>query len=322
MTKADSANATCSVGISIEGMSCASCARRVEKGLSAVPGVVSAAVNFATGGAELVMQQGAPLAPVIGAIDLAGYHARMDTVELSIERMSCASCAARIEKALSAVPGVIEAGVNLATNRATVRVVAGAVGSSDLIQAVEAIGYDASAPSGGNGIPGNEDHVGHDEAAEVLRRDCLHAALLTLPVFTLEMVSHLVPDLHHWLGRQPGAWPLYAQFVLVSLVLFGPGLRFFRSGIPAFLRGAPEMNALVALGAGAAWAYSSVATFSPSVLPVGTANVYFEAAGVIVTLILLGRLLEARARGEAGAAIRALMDLQPKTATLLIDGGT
>ena len=155
-----------------------------------------------------------------------------------------------------------------------------------------------------------------DAALLRLRRDVIVAATLTAPVFLVEMGAHLIPAFHHWLSATLGTWNWVAQFVLVSLVLFGPGLRFFRSGIPAFLRGAPDMNALVALGAGAAWVYSSVATFWPSVLPVGTANVYFEAAGVIVTLILLGRLLEARARGKAGAAIRALMDLQPKRATL------
>ncbi len=103
-------------------------------------------------------------------------------------------------------------------------------------------------------------------------------------------------------------------------MLFGPGMRFFTSGVPALLRGAPEMNALVALGTFAAWAYSSVATFAPQLFPAGTAQVYFELAGVIVTLILLGRLLEARAKGAAGDAIKHLLGLRPETAQVIRDG--
>ena len=120
------------------------------------------------------------------------------------------------------------------------------------------------------------------------------AAILTLPVFILEMGSHLIPAMHHWvmgvLGEQT-SW--YIQFALATVVLFGPGLRFFRKGVPALLRGAPDMNSLVSVGTAAAYGYSVVATFVPEVLPQRTANVYFEAAAVIVTLILLGRALEA-----------------------------
>src|SRR3546814_14876737 len=119
---------------------------------------------------------------------------------------------------------------------------------------------------------------------------------------------------------QEGSW--YLQFALATIVLFGPGLRFFQHGVPALLRGAPDMNSLVALGTGAAWGYSVVATFAPGILPAGTANVYYEAAAIIATLILFGRYHEARANGRTSAAIKRPMGLPPKQARAVPDGGT
>ncbi len=129
------------------------------------------------------------------------------------------------------------------------------------------------------------------------------------------MGTHVIPGLHHFIGATIGmgtSWMI--QFVLTTLVLAFPGLRFYRKGIPALLRGAPDMNSLVAVGTLAAYGYSLVATFAPALLPAGTVNVYFEAAAVIVTLILLGRVLEARAKGRTSDAIRRLVGLQAKTA--------
>jgi heavy metal translocating P-type ATPase len=159
-----------------------------------------------------------------------------------------------------------------------------------------------------------------EEAA--LRRDVLFAAALTLPVFVLEMGSHLFLWVHmavmNSIGMQ-NSW--YIQFALTTVVLLGPGLRFYRKGFPALARLAPDMNSLVAVGTLAAFGYSLVATFAPGVLPPGTQNVYFEAAAVIVTLILLGRLLEARAKGRTSEAIKRLVGLQAKTARVLRNGG-
>src|SRR3546814_3875712 len=117
---------------------------------------------------------------------------------------------------------------------------------------------------------------------------------------------------------EEGSW--YLQFALATIGLFGPGLRFFQHGGPALLRGAPDMNALVALGTGAAWGYSVVATFAPGILPAGTANVYYEAEAIIATLILFGRYLGARAKGRTSEAIRRLMGLQRKAARVVRDG--
>ena len=143
---------------------------------------------------------------------------------------------------------------------------------------------------------------------------------LTLPVFVLEMGSHLIPAVHDLVMNTVGmreSW--YLQFVLTTVVLFWPGLRFYRIGLPALIKGAPDMNSLVAVGTLAAWTYSVVATFAPQLLPPGTVNVYFEAAAVIVTLILLGRYLEARAKGRTSEAIKRLVGLQPKTARVRRD---
>ena len=239
------------------------------------------------------------------------------TFDIAIEGMTCASCVRRVEKAIAATPGVVQAAVNLATERAQVSF-EGPVNLPPVLAAIAKAGYGAHVIE--------DDHAEDPERtarkAEIatLRRDLALAAVLTIPVFLVEMGGHLIPALHHTIQMNLGQWNWYAQFVLISLVLFGPGLRFFVKGIPALLRGAPDMNALVALGAGAAWLFSVVATFLPAALPEGTAYVYYEAAGVIVTLILLGRYLEARAKGETSEAIRKLAGLQAKTALRLRDG--
>ena len=308
------------IHVGIEGMTCASCVRRVEKAIASAPGVVSASVNLATERAEVTFAGKPELGPVLAAVSSAGYEPRAETVELSIKGMTCASCVARIERALRTVPGVTKASVNLATERATVQVVAGTVEAAALEKSVAAAGYEARQilPDAGD----DRERHGHEAEIRMLGRLLALASLLTLPVFVLEMGSHLVPAFHHWVMMTLGEWNWHLQFALTTIVLFGPGLRFFRKGIPALLKGAPDMNALVALGSGAAWAYSIVATFLPGALPVGTANVYYEAAAVIVTLILLGRYLEARAKGRTSEAIKKLVGLQPKTARLVRDGVT
>ncbi|AVJ27933.1 heavy metal translocating P-type ATPase [Achromobacter spanius] len=241
-------------------------------------------------------------------------------LELAIEGMTCASCVKRVEKALSNVPGVAQAQVNLATERARVSFDPSAAEPQALVAAVGKMGYEARP------IAAQDDHAerqsqARDAEAHRLQRAFIAALVLTLPVFALEMGSHLIPAMHHWvldtIGQQ-NSWLL--QFVLTTAVLVWPGRQFFTKGLVALWRRAPEMNSLVALGAGAAWGYSVVATFAPGLLPDAARNVYFEAAAVIVTLILLGRMLEARAKGKTGAAIKRLIGLQPRTARVLRDG--
>ena len=311
------------LSLPVDGMTCASCIGRVERALKAVPGVQTASVNLATERADLTFTGAANPQAAVRAIESAGYAVREETTELAIEEMTCASCVGRVEKALAQVPGVLEANVNLATERARVRHLAGVVVITDLETAVEKAGYKTRRLSATTASADDQDTERRELEARGLRRSLLIAATLTLPVFILEMGSHLVPAMHHWvmqvLGQQT-SW--YLQFVLATLVLFGPGLRFFRKGIPALLRGAPDMNSLVSVGTAAAYGYSVVATFVPEVLPQGTANVYFEAAAVIVSLILLGRTLEARAKGRTSQAIKRLVGLQAKTARVERNGET
>jgi heavy metal translocating P-type ATPase len=239
-------------------------------------------------------------------------------VSLSIEGMTCASCVARVEKALRKVPSVTDASVNLATNRATVDLAGNDDAVPALVEAIKGAGYKATPIEAGHGHHG---HHHHDEDIQVLTRDVIIAAVLTIPVFLFEMSVHFVPGFHEWvMSFMSHQTMLLLSFVPTTLVLFGPGLRFLKVGIPALLKGAPEMNSLVALGTLAAYGYSLVVTFAPQVLPHDAHFAYYEAAAVIVTLILVGRLLEARAKGEAGAAIQRLAGQQAKSARVLRDG--
>lgn len=316
-------NQAARLSLPVEGMTCASCVGRVERALKAVPGVQTATVNLATERADVTFSGVADPQATVSAIESAGYAVREETTELAIEEMTCASCVGRVEKALTQLPGVLSASVNLATERARVRHLAGVISTADLEAAVVQAGYKARRLSAETPNVNDQDTERRENEARGLRRSLLIAGILTLPVFILEMGSHLIPPMHHWvqgvLGEQT-SW--YIQFVLATLVLFGPGLRFFRKGIPALLRGAPDMNSLVSVGTAAAYGYSVVATFIPEVLPKGTANVYFEAAAVIVTLILLGRTLEARAKGRTSQAIKRLVGLQAKTARVERNGDT
>ncbi|WP_035578282.1 heavy metal translocating P-type ATPase [Hyphomonas jannaschiana] len=299
------------LSLPIEGMSCASCVGRVERALKQVRGVLDASVNLATERAEIRISDPDVRAEAIRAIEDAGYAVSSPAVELAIEGMSCASCVGRVKRALKAVPGVTGASVNLATERATIT---GRADIADLVAAVSEAGYQAHAVDPGRHASAGAD-LRKEQERRVLIRDLLLAAGLTLPVFGLEMGSHLIPGFHELIASTIGmtaSWLL--QFVLTTLVLVIPGARFYRKGIPALLRGAPDMNSLVAVGTLAAYTYSLVATFAPALLPEGAVNVYYEAAAVIITLIILGRVLEARAKGRTSEAIQRLIGLRPKTA--------
>jgi Au+-exporting ATPase len=298
-------------------MTCASCVGRVEAALAKVPGVDSVSVNLATERADIRLASPVDRIALIQAVEKVGYDVPAGTVELAVEGMTCASCVGRVEKALKAVPGVTEATVNLATERATVR---GVAAVADLIAAIEKVGYEANPVD--TGAQADEEAAEKKDAERAeLKRDLTLAAVLALPVFVLEMGSHMIPGMHEWVASTIGiqqSW--YLQFVLTLLVLAIPGWRFYEKGFPALFRLGPDMNSLVAVGTAAAFGYSMVATFAPSLLPAGTVNVYYEAAAVIVALILLGRFLEARAKGRTSEAIKRLIGLQAKEAHVLRDG--
>ncbi len=247
-------------------------------------------------------------------------------IDLSIEGMTCASCVLRVEKALTAVPGVSRATVNLATQRAHLVLDPGTSDSADTetgaVAAVRKAGYEATKIQT-HSTPTDTLTSSRALEARHLQNALSLALILTLPVFAMEMGSHLIPAVHEFVHAHIGmqrSWVL--QSILTTLVLLGPGRVFFTKGLPALWHLSPEMNSLVAMGAGSAWLYSMVATFAPLWLPEGTRYVYFEAAAVIITLILLGRMLEARAKGRTGAAIQHLVGLVPRQARVIRAGQT
>jgi P-type Cu+ transporter len=314
-----SPRAVTSCNLRIEGMACASCVARAEKAISAVPGVASVSVNLLAKCAIVTFTGQPNIGAVAVAIGKAGYEAATEIARFDINKLNCASCVNHAEKAFKSVAGVVEADVNLATKTGRVRYLSGVTSPDALAKAVTAAGYpaheikvDASASLKPAVRPAE---------AESLSRALAIALVLTAPVFTLEMGTHIFPVFHKFvmstIGMQTSR---IIEFVLTSLVLFGPGLRFFTTGLPALWRGAPDMNALIALGAGAAFTYSTFVTFAPGLFPAGTLHVYFESGAVIVTLILLGRSLEARAKGRAGAAIERLVGLKARSARVLRHG--
>ena len=285
----------------------------LEQALRAVPGVVAAQANLATERASVSFAGPADVAAAVRAVVDSGYGVADAAADLAIEGMSCASCVGRVEKALRQLPGVREANVNLTTERAHVRFWRGAVTMAGLLAAVQQAGYKAHEVNP-QSQSGRSDEMARRTAEEAaLRRDLLIAAVLSLPVFLMDM--GMVPG---WGGQR--GWRV--QCVLATLVLLGPGLRFFRKGLPALWRGAPDMNSLVVMGTSAAYGYSLMASFWPRLLPIAAVHVYYEAAVMIVTLILLGRMLEARAKGRTSQAIRQLIGLQPKKARVLREGQT
>ena len=235
-----------------------------------------------------------------------------DTLVMSVSNMSCASCAGRVDKALWQLPGVLAVDVNLATETVQVTYTPGLASRADFIAASTAAGYAAQEHS--------EDSHGQVQArkqqlAEAYGRRSRLAVFLAAPVIILGMGGHILTGFERLIADvigQKANWII--QCIFATAVLFGPGLDFYRRGFPALWRGAPDMNSLVALGTGAAYAFSLIATFLPQVLPEGVSGVYYEPASLIVVLILFGRDLENRAKGRTGKAIQSLLGLRVKTA--------
>ena len=282
----------------VSGMSCAACVRRVERAAAAVPGVQDVSVNLATERAAITPGVGFRLPDLAQALQRAGYPVAEAVVDLAVSGMSCASCSGRVERALRGVPGVLSAEVNLASERARVRVAAGAAGAGELAAAVRAAGYEASVPAPA-GVAAKE-RPGRDGLAALM------ACALALPLF-LPMVA--MPFGVH------AALPGWAQLVLAGAVQAAFGTRFYRGAWHALRAGAGNMDLLVALGTTAAFGLSLWE------LAVGDAgHLYFEASAAVIALVRLGKWLEARARRGAGAAIRALEQLRPERARVRRDG--
>ena len=301
--------------IGVDGMTCASCSSRVERGLANLPGVASASVNLATEQATIQFdpQQVSP-AEVVEVIRDVGYTPVVAEIDLAIEGMTCASCVGRVERALKHLPAVLDAEVNLATERAHVRYIPAMVGPDELIVAVTGAGYGASLAEGVE----SGDNRQHENLI-AMKRDVILAVGFSLMIMLLSMGVMFIPALGRMLvGISPfqDFWD-WVQLLLASVVLFGPGRRFFKPGLIAYRHLSPDMNSLVATGTGAAYAYSVLVLVLPALFPTEARHVYFDSSAVVIAAVLAGKYLEALAKGRTSAAIRKLIDLQAKMAHIL-----
>jgi Cu+-exporting ATPase len=299
------------ITISVTGMACASCALGVERALSKKAGVMEAGVNFAAEKTSVVYDPTTTNPDdLIGAIRDAGYAADVREATFGVSGLTCASCVGRVERALTKVPGVLEANVNLANERATVEYLAGEVETRKLEKAIEGAGY---------GVIGEEESSSvedsHERDYRKLRTDFLLAAALTVVI----LVGSL-PHIFEFMLPIPTGWLNLGLLLLATPVQLWAGWRFYRGAWAALKHGQANMNTLVVMGTSAAYLYSVVATLAPQVFAAGRADVYFDTSALIITLILLGRLLEARAKGRTNEAIKKLAGLQAKTARVMRDG--
>jgi len=288
--------------VGIEGMTCASCSARVEKALQNLPGVTAASVNLATETATVSGE--ADAASVQQAIENAGYKMATRTITLDITGMTCASCSARVEKAFDKLPGVLQASVNLATEQATIKVAGTPTTdliAAELIAAVARAGYGATLPQAASaGAP-----------AEVRRLPGWWPVALAI-VLSLPLAAPMVASLFgaHWM------LPGWLQLALATPVQFWLGARFYRAGWKALRAGSGNMDLLVAVGTSAAYGLS---VYLLLIRP-DSMHLYFEASAAVITLVLLGKWLETRAKRQTTEAIRALQALRPATARIRDNG--
>ena len=286
------------LSVGIQGMTCASCAARVEKVLKQLPGVTDATVNLATETATI--SGDTDMASIERAIEKAGFSVPAESCTLDISGMTCASCSARVEKALSKVPGVLDASVNLATEQATVKLAQGASAAA-LIAAVERAGYGAQLPAPSGQAPLAPARALPDWWPVAL------AIALSLPLIA-PMFASLAGA--HWM------LPGWLQLALATPVQFWLGARFYRAGWKALRAGSGNMDLLVAVGTSAAYGLSVYLLLTHA----DAMHLYFEASAVVISLVLLGKWLEARAKRQTTEAIRALQALRPTTARVRLDG--
>jgi Cu+-exporting ATPase len=293
------------VTLKIKDMSCAACAARIEKGLGQLPGVQRAEVNLALEQATIEYDQ-----TEVGIKDLTekieglGYSVPMEKVELRVGGMSCAACSARVEEGLSRMPGVKGAGVNLATETATIEYLPTRTSVEDLIETVRRTGYDAEPLT--RDVP--KDASEPDEL-KGRRRMLIFAGVFSLP-FVVMMIAELVGlPVPHWLMSPP------VQLLLATPVQFIAGFTFYRGAYFALRNGSANMDVLVSLGTSAAYFYSLIAS-----ILIPHASLYFEASAVLITLVLLGKYLETLAKGRTSEAIKKLIGLAPRTARVIREG--
>jgi Cu+-exporting ATPase len=291
------------LSMTVEGMTCATCVRRVEKALTEVSGVTSVQVNYAAESAAIGLRGAVASAQLRLAVQGAGYDAPLETQRLDVKGMTCASCVARIEKALTKLPGVVSATVNLATERATVETLKRATPLHRLIEAVEKAGYGASLV----------------EAPAAARQTSSGTSLWPVAIAALLSAPLVAPMLLAPFGID-FSLPGWLQLVLATPVQFWLGARFYRAGWKALRARSGNMDLLVAIGTTAAFALSVHQLLLHGASPPHDTHYYFESAAVVVTLVLLGKWLEARAKHQTTAAIRALNALRPDRARVRRNG--
>ena len=296
----------------VQGMTCASCVSHVERALKKVAGVTGASVNLATERAA-VEYDPAQTTPtdLVEAINDAGYTAVVERATIPVGGMTCASCVSHVERALKKVAGVTSASVNLATERATVEFLPTSAGLADLRRAIEEAGYQALAVE--EETSADREREARAREMRILTRKLVFAAVISVPVFlgSYPMWFPWVPDiLKDWV----------VLFLLTTPVQFWAGWQFYKGAWAAFKHKSSDMNTLIAIGTSAAYLYSAAATFLPQLFPGKMADIYYDTSTIIIALILLGRYLEAKAKGETSEAIRKLMGLQAKTARVIREG--
>ncbi|WP_373079472.1 heavy metal translocating P-type ATPase [Zhongshania sp.] len=298
----------------IEGMSCASCVNHIEKALTAIDGVAGVSVNLATEIAQITLSKPVASERLSKAVDDAGYHVSSASLRLKITGMTCGSCVARIEKALLATPGVLEANVNLATEIANIVIADKAISNTDLIEAVRQAGYQASLDN----EQSNASLKQKPSASNKEARAVIIGAILSAPLF--------MPMIFSVFGSQWMA-PGWVQFLLATPVQFWLGARFYRAGWAAIKAKTGNMDLLVALGTSAAYGLSVFELMRPYFAEQAhggghaSGHYYFEASAVVITLVLLGKWLEGRAKRQTTAAIQALQSLRPATARVRGENG-
>ncbi|NCW05470.1 MAG: heavy metal translocating P-type ATPase, partial [Rhodobacteraceae bacterium] len=290
-------------------MTCAGCAGRAERALTAL-GDTQAVVSLATHSARVDTS----ISPkeFQQALQAAGYPAKIDKVMLQIADIQAGAQADALEREIIDHPSVTAASLNRVAQSIWVEFIAGTATPDEFLEIIERAGFVGQVEQQGEIQP----------IRNIDFRRAILAALLTLPVFVVEMGGHIYPPIHAFVHSRIGMdqWALMS-FLLISAIMVWPGRAFYTIGLGALFKGAPEMNSLVALGTLAAWGYSTCVVFAPDLLPSDQHFLYFEAAGVIITLILFGRFMESRAKGQAGAAIERLIGLQPQTAWIKTEDG-
>jgi Cu+-exporting ATPase len=309
------------IEIPITGMSCASCVAKIEKGLSKMSGISDAKVNFATEKATITFDPSrVHMGDFVSTINDLGYQAGMEKITFPIHGMSCASCVKKVENALSGLEGVVRANVNFATERASVEYIPGAVSMDDFRRAVKDAGYEILEIE----TVGKEDVVGREKATREaeyrkLKRKFISGVVLVIPVFLLAYWRMLGLSNLFNLSREVN---FYLQLIFQTPIQFWVGWLFYVGAWKTAKHKSADMNTLIAVGTSAAYLYSVLAVFLPWLFAAKglVAEVYFDTAGAIIVLILLGRLLESRAKGQTSEAIKKLIGLQAKTAKVLRNG--